>query len=171
MPDLGSLGGTGSFANAINNHGQIVGGSQTASGFFVWEGGGVLTNLKTLGGYTSNRDAINDARQIVGSSKYQHASTEGPRQAFLWQNGKMTDLNKQLARLGLGSRIRAGHQQDRADRGPWQHRRTGPRLPDGARGHAAGRRRGRRRRGGRPQPVPCVCSPRRAAEKKPMIQP
>ena len=52
MIDLGTLGGTYSYANGINNKGQIVGYSLTASGqdhAFLYSGG-KMTDLGTLGG-------------------------------------------------------------------------------------------------------------------------
>jgi probable HAF family extracellular repeat protein len=57
-----------------------------------------MTDLKTLGGYTSFANGINDVDQVVGASQYQKKNATGPRHAFLWQNGTMTDMNTLLPR-------------------------------------------------------------------------
>ena len=49
----------------------------------------VVTDLGTLGGKESSAAAINDRGQVVGQSD---TKTKGVWHAFLWQNGKMTDL-------------------------------------------------------------------------------
>lgn len=88
--DLGTLGGTFSNAQAINDNMQIVGGSDTASGdghAFLWENG-VMTDLGTLGGLDSHASAINNLGQVIGSSQ----TTSGDYHAFLWENDVMTDL-------------------------------------------------------------------------------
>ena len=72
MIDLGTLGGTDSWAFGINNNGQIVGGSYTASGqdhAFLYSGG-TMTDLGTLpGGAYSRASGINNNGQIVGYSQ------------------------------------------------------------------------------------------------------
>jgi probable HAF family extracellular repeat protein len=91
MIDLGTLGGTIGFGNAVNNRGQVVGFSDVAGDVanhaFIWERG-VLTDMGTLGGVNSFANWINDAGQVVGISQL----PDGTHHAFVWWNGKMTDL-------------------------------------------------------------------------------
>ena len=90
VTDLGSLGGTSSRAEDINDFGRVVGSSMTRVGIvhaFVWRDG-AMTDLGTLGGYTSRANGINNREQIVGSSD----TAEGVRHAFLWEGGTMLDL-------------------------------------------------------------------------------
>lgn len=101
MIDLGTLDPNGIWngATAINDHGQIVGyaglGESAIPGdiyprtAFLYENG-VLKNLGGLGpGWSSVADDINNLGQIVGIAYLSDLSTHG----FLYQNGKMVDLN------------------------------------------------------------------------------
>src|SRR5437899_6624925 len=89
--DLGNLGGNyESAATAINDPGQVVGVSLTASfaaHAFLWQNG-TMADLGTLGGTFSLANDINDRGQVVGESN----TSSGSYRAFLWQNGTMTDL-------------------------------------------------------------------------------
>ena len=71
MVDLGSLGGPESWANNVNNGGQIVGYSSIdASGTqhaFLHNGSGPLIDLGTLGGPQSVAWGINNLGQVVGT--------------------------------------------------------------------------------------------------------
>lgn len=87
---LTDLGGTGDrSATGINNHGQVIGVHYTEAGGrgFRWQRG-VLTDLGTLGGAEAVPTDINERGQIVGTS----TTADGSRHAFLWQDGRMTDL-------------------------------------------------------------------------------
>jgi probable HAF family extracellular repeat protein len=117
--DLGTMaGGYESLANAINNHGQVVGFSTntipdpysffpfpgaTQSRAFLWQKG-TMQDLGTLGGPDANAIAINERGQIAGQSYVNSTAnsvldacggfsvnvpTEDP---FIWKNSKMTDL-------------------------------------------------------------------------------
>lgn len=90
ITDLGTLGGTFSFATDINERRQVVGRSITGSGelhAFLWEKD-TMIDLGTLGGTFSEAFAINQRGEIVGESD----TASGEFHAFLWERGKMTDL-------------------------------------------------------------------------------
>jgi probable HAF family extracellular repeat protein len=83
MQDLGTLGGIGSVAFAINNLGQIAGAANPGTNVahaFLWDLENGMQDLGTLGGTHSEGLGINDIGQVVGLS----LTSDGKTHAFLW---------------------------------------------------------------------------------------
>jgi probable HAF family extracellular repeat protein len=81
MADLGTLGGSSSYATAINDSGQVVGG--TGGHAFLYDNG-KMVDLNTLissgsGWVLESATAINDSGQIVGCG----TNSRGKTDAFL----------------------------------------------------------------------------------------
>jgi probable HAF family extracellular repeat protein len=94
---LGTLGGTSSYGQGINAAGWVVGGSTTVNGYlhaFLYASGGRLRDLGTFnGGANSSAYDVNDLGQVVGYSQ----RAGGAASAFLWEDGRLLDLNELIA--------------------------------------------------------------------------
>ena len=90
IDDLGTLGGSRSFGQGVNNSGEIVGSSQLAGDLVVHafvSKDGVMSDLGTLGG-DSMAFGINRSGEVCGSA----VTADHNYHAFLYSQGNMMDL-------------------------------------------------------------------------------
>ena len=90
--DLGTLGGTNSYAFGNNCNGQVVGTSATAGGSFdafLWDSTHGMQDLGTLGGTMAQANGINCFGVIAGSSSL---TGDVQTDAFVYANGNMMDV-------------------------------------------------------------------------------
>jgi len=100
--DLGTLGGKGASALALNNSDEVVGYSEVPGGTeraFLCTDGQML-DLGTLGGDWSYALAINNEGAVVGGSFTDSANTI--YHPFVYDQGAMLDLNAELDGSGVG---------------------------------------------------------------------
>jgi probable HAF family extracellular repeat protein len=96
VTDIGTLGGSYSTANDINDLAQVVGVAETSMSdtglhAFLYTGG-VMTDLGALAGDSlSQAFAINNLGQVVGGS---FSASWDSGHAFLYSGGSMVDLNQ-----------------------------------------------------------------------------
>ncbi len=107
MIDLGTLGGSASYGFALNEAGDVVGGSRVTGDLeehaFLHHAG-VMTDLGTLGGSYAAASAINEAGDVAGSASIADDSEYHP---FLHKNGTMFDLGTPGALQDTAVRINA----------------------------------------------------------------
>ena len=93
---LGTLGGVTSCASAVNNEGQVVGVSDTELRWrarLSLEGWRWDVRSCAIGGQANQARGINNAGQVVGGPGFDRNGKRSSHPAFLYTNGKMTDLN------------------------------------------------------------------------------
>ena len=100
MTDLGTPGGPGSIATGINDSGQVVGYANTSSSAddrsFLYSNGNMVDLGMLPGGSNCWARGINDSGQVVGEANTTNPPTypgSVSSHAFLYSNGKITDLN------------------------------------------------------------------------------
>ena len=107
--DLGTLGGEGSEAQAINSKGQIVGQADTTDGLkhaFLWENNMMKDITPDLLSNSSAND-INDQGQVAGSIS---APDESYQYAFLWDHGVITNFGTLGGKLSTSNAINSAGQ-------------------------------------------------------------
>ena len=103
MIDIGTLGGTFGLPTGLNNRGQVIGVSSLSAdpgaclGIgntanchpFLWEDGRLIDLFSsTIGGNPITANALDDAGEIEGAAAFANR----PFDAYLWRNGRATDL-------------------------------------------------------------------------------
>jgi len=110
LTDLGTLGGTYSRGNAINDSGQVTGQASLAGDAeyqyhaFLWDGSEMKDLGSPLGGESTGL-AINAAGQVTGSFR-----TTTARHAFFSDGGPMQDLGTLGGTVSYGTAINASGQ-------------------------------------------------------------
>jgi probable HAF family extracellular repeat protein len=95
LTDLGTLGGTYTYANSINSLGRVTGSAETASGAqhaFFWNG-----KMRDLG--VPTKFAMNEGDGINGHNHVAGWAAGNSQDAFLDAHGTFTDLGIGIGRL------------------------------------------------------------------------
>jgi len=112
LTDLGTLGGTYSYGNAINPSGQVTGfsypvGDCCDAHAFLYSAG-LMLDLGTLGGPQSGGQGVNDGGQVTGFAELPlDFGTPSGLRAFLYSNGTMQDLGTLGGVNSIGRAINA----------------------------------------------------------------
>jgi len=124
--NLGSFGGTGAVANALNEQGQVTGTAATAEGVFHafrWSRPSGLVDLNPPGVGNSIGIDINNKGQVVGTARFTPPSPLS--RAFRWNPATgMVDLGA----LGPDSESLAYGINDAGTAAGWSDEASGPRL-------------------------------------------
>ena len=111
IKDLGTLGGSESYAYAINRGGQVVGASTITGDAnlhpFLYTDAAGMKDLGGLGGDEATAFGVNAAGQVVGTAQ----TAAGQARAFIsgGVGGALTDLNALVDPRGIGpSNVRGG---------------------------------------------------------------
>jgi probable HAF family extracellular repeat protein len=119
LTNLGTWGGTQSFARSINNNGNIVGQIVTGtdpltlnSNPYIYTNG-VKTDLGSLGGTRGDALEVNSVGQVVGNSYIDASNTI--QHAYLWEDGQLIDLNTIARNLNGWTLTTAVSINDRGD--------------------------------------------------------
>jgi probable HAF family extracellular repeat protein len=105
LKNIGTLGGSGSRAFAINDAGRIAGGAEIPGGAthaFLYRDGR-MTDLGTLGGPNSAAYGIDNRGRVVGQSLL--SKDGGATRAFLYSDGKMVSLGTLGGELSIATDI------------------------------------------------------------------
>ncbi len=116
LKDLGTLGGLSGEARWINDAGDAAGyatfpGDQVVHAT-LWTNGKIVDLGATADFPCSYANGINSRGQVLGA--LQHCPNSAPREAFLWENGDLVNLNTLIP---LGSEIVLGSADSANDRG------------------------------------------------------
>ena len=101
--DLGTLGGTGSAARAVNDYGQVVGWALDADNkqrAFLWENG-VMADVGSLPGYPEAEAYDINNRSCITGRLIQDPDTNYV--AFLWSNNVMSSIGTLGGAISIGT--------------------------------------------------------------------
>ena len=101
MIDLPTLGGTLTEAKAINDAGEVTGASFLPGGndfdAVLWRKGEILDLGVVPGDLCAEGMAINSQGQVVGYSNHDECHTADHAHGFLWEHGRLFDLNQLIS--------------------------------------------------------------------------
>ena len=113
LVQLGTFGGTNSFAYSVNNSGQVAGEANLPGDLsthaFLYDNGSKI-DLGALGGNLSKAYSLNDSGQLTGDAELPNLRFH----AFLYSSGTMQDLDPAHPNH---HRLRSFHQCIRRDSG------------------------------------------------------
>lgn len=104
--NIGNLGQLSTFAEEINDRGEVVGSAKTSTKethAFIYTGGSIQ-DLGTLGGSSPAPKAINNSGVITGWHGVQNSSNgEVETHGFRYDNGVLSDLGKDVFPLAINN--------------------------------------------------------------------